>query len=499
MINLFRKYQQGLMIAVTFLIIISFVWFYNRTSMEKLANAQDRVATIYGRGISELEIQRYVRKLQLCADLGLFEMLQNLSGTDRQRIYEDFVWNTIVLEHEAGVNQVNPSEAEVSEAVKGLPVFQTQGQFDFQKYANFVQNKLAPRGFTEQQLEEVVRDSLKMRKLKEVIESTIEAAPSELRVAYDTQHQKTKLSLVRLDLAGIASGVQIAEADVQKIFEQRKASLATEEQRKVKFVTFSLPTGEKAPAGKQRIEELQKLARSAEEFSQAMLTNGANFPAVAAKFALPVQETGEFAKSKPDAKLESSPEAVAAAFQLTQKDPNSDPIQTESGFIVMHLEQVIPARPLSFEEAKPRLLEAMKADRARETLGIKGNEIRNKILAGIKAGKSFEEAAKEAGQKVESFPEFSLAELGDLLKQPDSPAIIQKSMEMTLGDVSEMVNTANGGAILHIDQRTAPSDADFQKDKASLAENYSRAKRTIAFREWLRVRREAAKIQGVRS
>jgi hypothetical protein len=293
----------------------------------------------------------------------------------------------------------------------------------------------------------------------------------------------------------------VPDAEVQKAYEQRKASLTTEEQRKVKFVTFSLPAGEKPLAGKERMDKLQELANKAQEFSQAMLVNGADLAAVAAKFGRQVEETGVFTKSKPDPKLESSPEAASAAFLLTQKDPNSDPIKigADNGYLVMQLEQVIPARPLTFEEAKPHLAEAMKNDRARETLSLKGTELRGKLDAAIKAGKSFEEAAKELGLKAESFPEFSLTELGDLLKQPDAPAIIQKSMEMAQGQVSDLVQTEKGGVILHLDQRIAPSDADFLKDKETLAENYSRAKRNIAFREWLRMRREAAKIEGVRS
>jgi len=503
MINIFRKYQQGLMIGITILVIISFVWFYNRTSMDKLANSQDTIAKIYGRGVSEVEVQRYARKLQLSADLGLFDLLQHLAGSTRERMYEDFVWNMMVLEHEADANQILPTDEAVAAEIKTLAPFQTQGQFDPEKYANFIQDKLSPKGFTEQQLEDVVRDELKLRKFKEIIGSTVAAAPSEVRVAFDTQYQTNELSLIRLDQASIAAGIQVSDEDVRKAYDQRKDSLKSEETRKVKFVTFALPSSDKSLTGKERTEALQKLANRATEFTQAMLAKDANFDAVAAQFNLTVDQTGEFSQAKPDAKLSGNPTVVAEAFRLTPNDPNSDAVQTQSGFYVLHLENVNPARLLTFEEVSATLKEALKNERAREALALKGNDIHNKIEAAMKAGKSFADAAKDAGVKVENFPTFSLADLSeklsDLLKKAESTPIIQKSMELSVGQLSELVPVQDGGVLVYVDKRTPVSDDKFEKEKDSLTQNFTRSKQTLAFREWLRMRRDAAKIEAVRS
>jgi len=500
MINIFRKHQQGLMVAVTILVIISFVVLYNLPKLDKHgSDSPNNIATVYGRGIGEIEVQRYARKLQLCADLGLFDLLQSLAGASRERMYEDFVWNMIVLEHEADANQVRPTDDEVVEAVKHLEPFQTGGQFDPEKYATFIQDKLSPKGFTEQQLEDVVRDDLKLNKIKAIIGSTVAAAPSELRVAFETQYQKTELSLVRFDLAGIAAGLQISDDDARKAFDLRKDSLKSEEKRQVKLVTFPLPSGDKSLQGKERTEALQKLANRATEFTQAMLVKDADFDAVAAKFNLPVEKTGEFTQAKPDPKIAGNASLVTEAFRISLNDPNSDAIQTDSGFTVFHLEKIIPARPLTFEEASANLKEALKGERARETLNVRSSDIHKKLDDALKAGKSFADAAKELGLKVESFPSFSLAELGDLLKKPEAPAIIQKSMELNVGQVSDLVPVADGGVLVYVDKRQPVSEEQFNKEKTSLTESFTRSKRTMAFREWLRMRRDAAKIEAIKS
>src|SRR5215210_4346170 len=103
MTHLLRKHQQFLMILITIMVIIAFVWLYNGTQFDKIVH--DEVAKIYGRTVAQTEIERQARRFQLCADLGLFEMLQDLAGAggfDRDRMYDNFIWNSFVLRHEAG-------------------------------------------------------------------------------------------------------------------------------------------------------------------------------------------------------------------------------------------------------------------------------------------------------------------------------------------------------------------------------------------------------------
>ena len=77
-----------------------------------------------------------------------------------------------------------------------------------------------------------------------------------------------------------------------------------------------------------------------------------DFHQVAAKFQLPVQSTGEFSRTAPDPKLKADPQLTTAAFQLTAQDPNSDIIQGQDGFYVLHLAGVTEARPFTLEEMR---------------------------------------------------------------------------------------------------------------------------------------------------
>ena len=53
MVNLLRKYQQSLMILVTVMVIIAFVWLYNGTRFDRLG--ADQAYRVYGRTISQVD------------------------------------------------------------------------------------------------------------------------------------------------------------------------------------------------------------------------------------------------------------------------------------------------------------------------------------------------------------------------------------------------------------------------------------------------------------
>ena len=163
MVNLFRKYQQGLMIIITILVIIAFAWLYNGTRFEKIGAGV--VAKIYNRNLLQADVDRIARKFSLSYQLGLVDLAQDLGGGRTQsESLENFVWNSLVLQHEAERLQIEPTDDEVFASLKTLPAFQTNGAFDPQKYATILQDALAPRGFTQEQLELMVREDLRLKK-----------------------------------------------------------------------------------------------------------------------------------------------------------------------------------------------------------------------------------------------------------------------------------------------------------------------------------------------
>ena len=493
MVNLLRRYQKPLQFLVTLFTIISFTVFYSRSDfMEQ--GSKDRVGSIYGQNFSQAQFLREGRKYELCQHV-LFELWQSLiqPATNADEAMNNFVWNSVVLRHEADELGIRPTDAEIEATIKGLPPFQTNGVYDSFKYNQFVQNALNPRGLMPDTLEEMAGNEIRLRKLKALLGTTLVASPTEIRSMFELRHRKLETQVVRFDFAEFLKTQQPTDEDAKKAYEERKSTLKTDEQRKVKFVAFSLPNVEKPLVGKERVDVFEKLSEKAQEFMVAMTDKNAKFEEVAAKLGAKVQETPAFAQDEPPAELEKSPKAAAAAFKLTKDEPTSDAVQTDKGYFLLQLAAVVSAREKTFEEAKTALLDDLKNERAQEAMNLKATEVRNKIEAELKAGKSFADAATAAGVKAEPYAAFSLAE--PPFKEKDGREVTIAARDLNEGQISAFTPTGTGGGLLVFLAKKLPVDEkQFEEGKVELTEQLARGKGEAAFSEWFKQRRAAANI-----
>ena len=484
------------MVFVTVIIIICFAWFYNTSSTRADRGDADIAGKVYGRTVTGAEFKRVGRKLSICQMLGLNDLMRNLAytgnPTTRNEMEENYVWNSMILRHEADALGIAPSPSEIVDAVQKIPGFETNGVYDSTKYTQFVQNGLAPNGFTTDLLEELVGDSLRLEKIKTLLGATDKATMGEIRALYERRNQKTDASVIRLKFEDFRKDVKVSDEDVQKRFEEKKAALQHPEKRKVKFVSFALPEAQKALTGRQKNIELQKLADQSNNIAVALAEKGAKIEEVAGKASAPVKETAEFELAAPAKEIDGSSAVAEAAFKLTDADPHSDATKSEAdAYYVMELSGIAPATPMTLDEARAQLTEELITERANEALSLKGAELRKKISEAVTAGKSFADAAKEAGANVETFPTFSPSERPKA-DQPDAQEIIGRASEMGEGELSEFTPTQAGGLLIHIDKRLPVEEAGFEKEKTMLATNLEGLKKEAAFQQWLKERRIAA-------
>src|SRR5437870_13501989 len=121
-----------------------------------------------------------------------------------------------------------------------------------------------------------------------------------------------------------------------------------------------------------------------------MLQKGGEFQSVANKFQLTVESNGEFNNSAPEPKLKSDPQITPAAFKMTQQEPNSDPIQSADGFAILHLAGIVEARPLTPDEAKQKIADQIKSQRAREMASTKGRQAVEVLRNALKSGQALD-------------------------------------------------------------------------------------------------------------
>ena len=444
MVNLMRSNQRWLMIVVSVLVLISFLYYFNSSTRLDQRLGNDRAGTIYGRNVTVTELPRADRQLRTAAELGLTHIYAPELVPQRQ-IDEAALVDQYVMQHQADAYGIIPTDDEAQDAAQKLSAFLgPNGSFDANVKDEFVAQKLNPRGFTEGQVLDLVKRDLRFAKLHQLLDSTVIVTPLEVKTRYELESARTEASVIRFKDADFLAGTDPTEDDVKKTYDAQKDQYQQPERRKVQYVRFGLDDAQKKLTGRERMDVLKPLSDQAVAFLEKLndAKGKEDFAALAKAANLPVQETAEFEEQNSAGLPESAINGfAAAAFKLTQRDPDSNvplrsPLQASEAFYVLHLSGVTPARPLTLDEARPKIAAALKEERAKAALSAKAEEVRAKIAESMKGGKSFADAAKEAGQTPQDLPGFALAERPPLDAPPDFSEIVAASTELAVGELS---------------------------------------------------------------
>jgi SurA-like N-terminal domain/PPIC-type PPIASE domain len=503
MMKLLRRHRDWLMIVIAIL-AIPFVFYFVRTP-DYGAMARDQFARIYDRNVSMLEAQQSARLLNLAQILGMSDFVGTMTagaGMDQNQGAVQFIVNLLVLRHEAERLGVRPSTSEIADAVRKLPAFHGDSGFDINKFNDLLQNGLAPLGLAEEHIEQLVRDQICLSEIQKLLAAGVSLPKSELDENFQRGYDKLYVNVIRFRSADFDKDVTISDEDVQKYYDAHKGELRTDEKRKVEFVQLTLNEEEKKLSGKERIEALQKLADRATDFTQALLEKGADFKQAAAKSQLPVHETGEFTAAEPDPQLKGD-QLVAAAFKLSVQEPHSDAVQVTDGFYILHLTGKTEARPLALEEAKPKIVDALKKTRTREVMSTKGAEMVQQLREAKKSGQPPEAVIEKAGVKPEKLAAFSLIDEesekseGDQQKKQSPELLTIKDAVVLLkpGDVTDFMPSGTDGLIAILEKREPLGGASAGEKKAAFEKRILENKERIVVVEWLRDRQQAAGLE----
>ena len=497
MITILRKNQRVLMLVIAVLTIIAFIWLYNPATTPELGS--NTVATIYGRTVTQADIEREIKNFQLALALGQFRLLEDLGGIsrDENRALDEFIWNRLVMQHQAKELGIEPTDSQIAGHIKGITVFQTNGQFDPGKYKAFLLEQLGPRGFTELQLENVIRDALRVERIKAIVGAPVAASEAEVREVARI-YEKVNAQEVRFSLAASESPSEVTDEEVKSFHEQNGPALIMPETRSVEYVKFAPPAGEKPLEGREKVDALQKVADAASAFAEQ--ASSTSFAQAAVAGGLAIQTSPDFDRSGATLPAgDESSQALApdlknlapSAFLLTESSPVSDVIQSGDAFFVLKLTRVNAQRPLTIEEVRPIAARRLGARKAEGLLRERAEAAIAKIREAMSEGKSFSDAAAAAGLPVQTFNDL-LPSSGTL--SPKEQEVAAATMLMEPGQLTAMIPNSEGGFAVYLSER-APADEAALAKKADLATRILESKRRLLFMTWLSFARDAAKIK----
>lgn len=235
MLQSMRSAAKYIWWAIAILFLIGFVFYQQSGLTSQKVTPGTAVGTVNGTDINYLDFER--------ASQGRVRQEQENSGgktltLDQERRIEDDTFNEevtqILLDQEYKRRGITVSDAEILQAALASPPqqymqdpqFQTEGQFDFEKYRRFITSPAVKQQGLLPLFESYYREELPKRKLFEQIAGPVYVTDAQLWRGYQDQHDSAQVSFVAFDPATIPdSSVHVSDAELHAYFDSHKKEM----------------------------------------------------------------------------------------------------------------------------------------------------------------------------------------------------------------------------------------------------------------------------------
>ncbi len=551
MIENIRKYTVLMMVTLVVL-FISFLFLDSHSAPGGMTGGQavmkigdrtynDKEYKTLGAGAFEL-----TSGLAQSGDFGLYQFLMGMAtgATNKEDAAEKFFVGRMILRQAKDEFGVYPADEEISAYIKSMRAFAgPDGKFNPETYRNYVEKYIGRLGLTENDIRELASDVLASKKLNAIVGSGLSVDRDAVARNLALENQKISGEIARMDLSPFEEKIQPTDEEIKTSWENIQDAFTTAPRRKFTYVLVGpvLPTEtaeEDAPesiaeatasddakkeAKKKKDEEkAKKAAALAEERRKKQLETdtlvddflfkleeqkGAGFDELAKANAWEVKTTELFAQAAPpkdiDVNLRASSRGGKAVDELFKIQITTDPFSKfseaiaigENQWLVARIDGEEKSRPKTFEEARADARAQYVSEKAGEALKTAANEAASKIKTLITSGKTFAEAAKEAGitTEIHPFKDIISTSRPDGATEPQNLFTTAKSVDP--GTVADVITESDRAFILYVAKREVVKEADPGKRLDSEVTARTNENETIAFMSWMNARIEAAKVE----
>lgn len=386
----------------------------------------------------------------------------------RKDVMEEMVREELVLK-QAELMGIAVSRKEVQDEISKAWGGGKGGVFDKNRYSNI----LKIQGLSEAGYEELVRKDIRRMKTLDFIGRGAQVLPLELKERYAFDHEKIRLEFMALDPATVAADVLPGATEVADYYQQHEIEYYLGQTRRVEYVSWRVDELENkitvsSDEIKQYFEEakprylqepeqvsaqhiLIRVDRQAPE--NDIMAARAKIDEVYKKATAPDADFTKLAKQFSEgptgpeggnlgwftrqdyARDYNMPAMVTefeqAAFAL-EPGQVSEPFQTDFGWHILKVNDKKPNSYIPLEEVKEEIKKTIKTGKTLDLARSRAEELKGKV----DEGKTFEEAAKEAGREIKTSDWFQDSDQ-EIFRMSDSKAIIQGVFKLGKGQLSE--------------------------------------------------------------
>ncbi len=440
----------------------------------------------------------------------------------KQRALDQLV-NDELLFQSAIDNSLVVSDTQIAQFIRSLPLLQTDGHFDAEKY----QRLLATEGISSDQFIAQVRRSLLLDQLGQGIMNSSFASDHEAETFYKLQNQRRKIAYFILPMSeqevtvseqeiqayyelhqdqfrtpkqvavdyltlssdAIANSIEPTEEELHRHYEEQQQAFTAPEQRHIRHILIALPPDASAQEKQQALAKIQAIKKRLEQ--------GEDFSELAKQFS---DDSGSKAQGGDlgfikQGLLEKNFEE--AAFALPE-GKISDPVETPFGYHLIQVIEIKSANPKPFEAVR----EQIRRDIQYQEAEARFYELAEKLAQlTYENPQSLEPAANALGIKIKSTGLFT-PEKGEGIAANSKVRAAAFSEEVLAGNNSEPLEVESGTLIVlrirqHLPPKQRPLDEVGGEIATLLRKQKARQITEAQAKDWLAKLEQGGKLEEI--
>jgi peptidyl-prolyl cis-trans isomerase D len=381
---------------------------------------------------------------------------QMISALNLPQIAVEQLVEQTLINRQAHQLGLSISDADLARAIESQTAFQTGGRFDVQRYNEILRgNDLEPADFESETRQRMLTDLM-----REMVSNAVQVSPDEARREFNrfgeklsmayvefpwqnftgginpdaqqvarfyNQHQdmfrvpeRIKLSFIRYDPAALASSQTFPDEQIESFYENHlKDMFSHPEEVRARHILIEDPTGatpQQDAAAKAEAEDILRQLQRGADFAKLAKQYSADPGTKANGGELGFFKRGEMVKPFEQEAFALKP----GEFGITK---------TRYGYHVIQVEQLKPAHVDTIEEARPRIIAALRQQAGTD---LAKQDIEQDIAAAGE-GHSLQDIAKKRGLVAVETPYF--AENQTIKGAEDDPKLAPEAFKMNVGDL----------------------------------------------------------------
>ncbi len=495
MLNIIRKNAQSIVIqAVVVIIAIVFI-FWGVGS--KLRNSSNAMAVVNGKEIGFREFkQGYDRAVEQYKGQSGGQLQESEQKLLKEQVLAQLVQQEL-LRQGAEKMGIRVSKEATQRKISTIPAFTQNGQFDLDQYrAVLERNRLSPNTF-----ESGIHDDLLTSRATDLIGTFAEMPAAEMSAWLDYIDQEVKIAYTLIEPEQYRAQVKITDEALKSWFEAHKLNYKTAPQAKLAYLSFAfgdfakpesvsdeavhayykehlaeyhLPEKRRARhilfrVGDDASSEVKASKKVEAEKVLQQLRKGADFAEMAKKYSEDGSkdrggDLGFFSRGQMVPTFEQS------VFSLKPGEISAL-VESPFGYHIIKVEEVQPAKTLSFAEVSQTIRQQL-AQKEAQALAFK------------KASATYEEIIR-AGSLAKFSEKKEVAILHtDFFAQSDPPkmvmasdsAFLQAAFVLHKGELSSIVETPSGYAIIFAEDVKESQIPEFSGVRDRVVGDYTQEK-----------------------